>query len=245
LSLEVAKSEEVTEHAVLPTDEHGHEEHLYHQFENRAQQDESYVVGMWTFLVTEILFFGALFLVYALFRMKYPQVYSDAHEHLDWRLGALNTVVLLTSSLTMAMAVYEAQIGKRWRSIGYMLVTMFLAAAFLVIKLAFEWYPKWQHHLVPGPSFHYFSLTPDGREIAPLVAPGKAELFFGLYFTLTGLHGIHVLIGILVMGVLCILLALNRPSVRYYMPIELAGLYWHFVDIVWIFLFPLFYLIGR
>ena len=220
-----------------------HEEHLHHQFEAREQQDESYVVGMWSFLVTEILFFGALFLCYTIYRMKYPDVFSDAHEHLDWRLGALNTVILLTSSLTMALSVYSAQIGRRFGAILGMVATTGLALAFLVVKLAFEWYPKWQHHLIPGQTFHYFSGEQMGA--ASKVDPGKAELFFGLYFAMTGLHGIHVLIGMIIMGVLCLMLALDRPAVRYYMPIELAGLYWHFVDIVWIFLFPLFYLIGK
>lgn len=233
LSLEAAQSTEVVEHA--HGHGHGHEEHLAHQFENREQQDESYIVGMWTFLVTEVLFFGALFLTYTLFRILYPQVYVDAHHYLKWQLGCANTMVLLTSSLTMALGVYAAQTGKRWTTIAYLFVTILLAAAFLVIKLGWEWYPKWQEGLIPGPNFRY-----EGA-----VDPGKAQLFFGLYFAMTGLHGIHVLIGMAIMSVLILLIALNRPSVRYYMPIEMTGLYWHFVDIVWIFLFPLFYLIGK
>ncbi len=218
---------------------HEHEEHLAHQFMNRAQQDESYIVGMWSFLVTEILFFGALFLCYSIFRIQYPMAYQEGHEELSWQLGCLNTLILLTSSLTMVLAVHAAQVNKRILAAGWLVVTCFLAAGFLVVKLAFEWYPKYLHHLIPGVHFHW------PHEGFSEVAPGKAELFFGLYFAMTGLHGIHVVIGIGIMGVLAIMLLLNHKSTQYYMPIELAGLYWHFVDIVWIFLFPLFYLIGK
>jgi cytochrome c oxidase subunit 3 len=242
LSLEVAnKGGEVThsgdEHG------HGHEEFLWHQFEDRPQQDESYVVGMWSFLVTEILFFGALFLAYSIFRIKYPEVYAECHSKLNIFYGGANTVVLLTSSLSMALGVYFAQTKQRWPAILAIGFTILCAFAFLFIKLQFEWVPKYHEGLVPGPNFHYFSGAEPGSPST--IDQGKAMLFFGLYFAMTGLHGIHVVVGIGIMGVLALLLLIDHPLVRYYMPIELAGLYWHFVDIVWIFLFPLFYLIGK
>lgn len=217
--------------------EHAHEEHLAHQFEDRGQQDESYIVGMWSFLVTEVLFFGALFLAYSLFRLLQPEIFQEGHKELSVGVGAFNTWVLLTSSLTMALAVWAAQTGKRWLTIGLMSVTTVLAGAFLVVKLLLEWIPKYQHHLVPGPNFQFHSDT--------LQDTSRMQLFFGLYFAMTGLHAIHVIVGMLIMGVLIGMLVINHPSVRYYMPIELYGLYWHFVDIVWIFLYPLFYLIGN
>ncbi len=223
----------------LHNEPHEHEEHLAHQFMNREQQDESYIVGMWSFLVTEILFFGALFLCYSIFRIQYPMAFQEGHEELSWVYGCANTVILLTSSLTMVLSVHAAQTGKRILSAMWLAATSVLAAGFLVVKLAFEWYPKFQHHLIPGVNFHW------PHEQFTEVAAGKAELFFGLYFAMTGLHGIHVVIGIGIMAVLGTMLLLNHKSTQYYMPIELAGLYWHFVDIVWIFLFPLFYLIGK
>lgn len=233
MSVEAAHSVDITTHE--------HEEHLAHQFMNRSQQDESYIVGMWTFLVTEILFFGAMFLCYSIFRIQYPLAYIEGHEELSWQLGCLNTLILLTSSLTMVLAVNAAQTNKRILSACWLAATSLLAAGFLVVKLAFEWYPKYLHHLIPGVNFHW----PPPLMMHSEVAAGKAELFFGLYFAMTGLHGIHVVIGIGIMGVLGTMLLLNHKSTQYYMPIELAGLYWHFVDIVWIFLFPLFYLIGK
>ncbi len=237
---------------------------LYHQFEDLPQQNESYVVGMWTFLVTEIMFFGALFFAYTLYRSANPGIFAEAHHHLDLGWGALNTVVLLTSSLFMALAVHAAQVGNRRAQINWMVVTIVCAFGFLGVK-SIEYRSKFEHHLFPGPTFHY---QKEGAETRPLneegeVGPtstsragnpgareaedrdrqGRFQMFFSLYFAMTGLHGVHVIIGILVMSVLVILLRMNHPLMRDYMPTELAGLYWHFVDIVWIFLFPLYYLI--
>ena len=217
---------------------HEHEHHPLqcHQFENMEQQNEIYLVGMWTFLVTEVMFFGAMFLAYTIYRHANPAVFIDAgHRYLNVKLGGTNTVILLTSSFTMALAVYHAQKGNRIFQVLFLLATVALSFGFLGVK-AIEWYAEivTEHHL-PGPGFRYESLTH--------VDAAKAQLFFCLYFAMTGLHAIHVIIGILVMTVLAALVFFRRPAVRYYMPVEMAGLYWHFVDIVWIFLFPLFYLI--
>jgi len=211
------------------------EQPLHHQFEEVSQQNESYVVGMWVFLVTEIMFFGGMFLAYVLYRWRYPVAWYEAHTRLDVAMGTTNTVVLLTSSLTMALAVHFAQLRNRKMQLAMLGTTIALACVFLVIK-AFEWSAKFHHGLVPGPGFLW-----DGTVPAP-----QAQLFYSLYFGMTGLHALHVIIGILVIGTLGLLTFLDHPLVKNdFIPTELVGLYWHFVDIVWIFLFPLFYLIPK
>ncbi len=243
---------------------------LYHQFENRSQQSECYVVGMWTFLVTEIMFFGALFFAYTLYRWTYPDIFSQAHHHLDLGWGTLNTTVLLTSSLFMALSVHAAQVGNRRAQINWMAIVIVCAFGFLGVKYI-EYNKKFEDHLFPGPGFHYEALSKSGKplpepQVMPLTGAGEpnttsradipgareagegdvqghAQMFFTLYFCMTGLHGIHVLVGIIVMGTLIVLLKMNHPLMNDYMWTEMAGLYWHFVDIVWIFLFPLYYLI--
>lgn len=229
---------------------------LSEQYEDIGQQNEAYVVGMWAFLVTEIMFFGALFLAYIVYRTAYPEVFRDAHHHLDVVLGTINTTVLLTSSLFMALAVHAAQIGRRAAQIRWTLLVMACALTFLVIK-GIEYHNKYVEHLVPGPSFQYHSvgasevsaaspsLKETGFAVPQSIPRDKAQMFFVLYFCMTGLHGIHVVIGLVVMAVLVWLTRRNSPLVRDYIPLEMAGLYWHFVDIVWIFLFPLFYLIPK
>ncbi|MFN8140353.1 MAG: cytochrome c oxidase subunit 3 family protein [Fimbriimonadales bacterium] len=210
---------------------HDNELHLGHQFEDLKQQIESYTVGMWIFLVTEVMFFGGLFTAYIVYRAKYPEGWFAGHHHLDWKMGGLNTLILLTSSLTMALAVRSAMVNK-WRpQIGYLVVTMVLAFGFMVVKF-FEYSAKFEHHVVPGPNF------------ANKDVPGE-ELFMGLYFAMTGLHGFHVLIGILVIGAIAVRTYNMRAVRQDFIPVELVGLYWHFVDIVWIFLYPLLYLISR
>jgi cytochrome c oxidase subunit III len=239
---------------------------LGEQYEDRRQQDESYIVGMWTFLATEVMFFGALFLAYVIYRSSYPDVFRDAHRYLNVPLGTLNTAVLLTSSFTMALAVRAAQLEQRRLEIALIGFTMLCALGFLVIK-GFEWKGEFAEGHLPGPSFHYEGAAaslPGGEKVAattpqdvsrvtPPVPPGRPgtlrgdrpQLFFVLYFAMTGLHAIHVIVGLLVMAVLVLALRRDLPFVRYYMPVEMTGLYWHFVDVVWIFLYPLFYLIPR
>lgn len=254
--------------SVEVAEEHGHhhDPHLQHQFQDMDQQNESYVVGMWTFLVTEIMFFGALFLAYTIYRRENPAVFLEAHHHLNVWAGGINTMVLLTSSLSMAMAVYHAQMKNRKKQMMFLAITILFSFCFLGIK-SVEWKKKFDDHHVPGPYFEYKQGEGEAHSGSPKATPvaethkaeqakasfpkdtvepdyaSKAQLFFSLYFAMTGLHAFHVIIGILVMGTLFFMLMFKHPSVDYYMPVEMAGLYWHFVDIVWIFLFPLFYLI--
>ena len=210
-----------------------HHPALAHQFDSLEQQSEATTLGMWVFLVTEVLFFGGLFATYAVYRSWYPDAFAVASHELDVTLGAINTVVLITSSLTMALAVHAAQLGQRKLLMVFLVLTMILGAAFLGIK-CIEYYHKFVEHHVPGPSF----------EFEPLHAR-HAQIFFSLYFVMTGLHAAHMVIGIGIMLVMLWLAWRGTITSEYYSPIEISGLYWHFVDIVWIFLFPLLSLIGR
>ncbi len=210
-----------------------HHPYLQHHFEDLDQQFEAAGLGMWLFLVTEILFFGGLFAAYAIYRMQYPQAFAEASGHLDILLGGVNTAILIGSSLTMAMAVWAAQQGKRTPQVAYLLATIVLGLGFLGIK-AVEYSHKFHDGLVPGAGFRYEGLDPI-----------HAQLFFSLYFVMTGLHALHMVIGIGVMAVLTWMAWQGRFTKGYHSPIEISGLYWHFVDIVWIFLFPLLYLIDR
>lgn len=188
---------------------------------------------MWVFLVTEIMFFGGMFTAYVAYRSAYPEAFGHASNHLDLTLGAINTAVLIGSSLTMALAVHAAQVGKRGALVLFLLFTMLLGSVFLGIK-AVEYADKFHHGLVPGPAFTYAG--PDARQ---------AQLFFSLYFAMTGLHALHMVIGLGILGVLVVQARQGRFGPEYHTPVENSGLYWHFVDIVWIFLFPLLYLIAR
>jgi len=208
-----------------------------HQFDDALQQKEASTVGMWVFLVTEIMFFGGLLLAYFIYRTSYPHEFLIASHELNVTIGTINTCVLLTSSLTMALAVHAAQMGNRKGQVILLVVTMILGATFLVVK-GFEYAEKFEHHLVPGSSFHFHSE-------ATLQNPGAPEIFFSLYFALTGLHAFHMIIGLGLMTWLLVKAKRGRFSPQYYNPVEVGGLYWHFVDIVWIFLFPLLYLIDR
>ncbi len=208
---------------------------LQHQFESMEQQKEASALGMWIFLVTEILFFGGLFLAYTVYRWQYPRGFSHASLHMDIVIGMVNTVVLILSSLTMAMAVHSAATGRQRRLVAFLVATMGLGLVFLALK-AVEYTDHIRHHLFPGRFFHY----PGPPGDAP-----AAQMFFSLYFGMTGLHALHMVVGI---GILSTLLAMSlrgRFTPRWHTPVEISGLYWHFLDIVWIFLFPLLYLIGR
>jgi len=210
-----------------------HEPGLQHQFDDMAQQEESVSLGMWMFLVQEIMFFGGLFTAYLVFRSKYPMAFAAGSNHLDAFWGGLNTLVLIVSSLTMALTVYYAQKGQRMTQVVLILLTMFFGAVFLGVK-AIEYTDKFTHHLVPGPNFRW-----EGHHPAP------AEIFYSLYFCMTGLHALHMIIGLGIMTVIAIMAWKRQFDADYYTPVEVAGLYWHFVDIVWIFLFPLLYLVDR
>ena len=216
-----------------------HDSPLHVQYENMEQQNECYMVGMWTFLVTEIMFFGALFMVYTLYRSNYQQDFWDAHHHLDISMGAVNTTFLLISSFTMVCAVHYAQLHHRKGVILNLLATLGFAFLFLIVK-SFEWTSKFADHLYPGQGFTTDPSVLHGAN------PNHAQLFYGLYFGMTGLHAVHVIVGILVISALIYLWARRAKSVMLdYVPTELVGLYWHFVDLVWIFLFPLFYLMPQ
>jgi cytochrome c oxidase subunit 3 len=215
----------------LPDEAHALAPHQQHQFESVEQQLETSRLGMWAFLVTEVLFFGGLFTAYTVYRMLYPQAFTEASHHLDYIIGAFNTAVLISSSMTMALAVHAAQIGNRRRLVVFLALTILLGSVFLGVKVV-EYHEKFVHHLVPGPHFHFEG--PHGRE---------AQLFFSLYFAMTGMHAVHMIIGIAMLGTLLVMSARGRFTPEYNTPVELAGLYWHFVDIVWIYLFPLLYLI--
>lgn len=220
-------------HAVAHEHHHHHPPALAHHFEDLGQQSEAATLGMWVFLVTEVLFFGGLFLAYTIYRGWYPEAFAVSSHELDIVLGTTNTIVLITSSLTMAMAVHSAQLGHRRKLMIFLALTMALGLAFLGIK-GVEYYHKFVEHHVPGPTFQfeekYFR---------------EAQIFFSLYFVMTGLHAAHMVIGLGIM-IWMFIWSWNGTITREYSnPIEVSGLYWHFVDIVWIFLFPLLYLVGR
>jgi cytochrome c oxidase subunit 3 len=186
---------------------------------------------MWAFLITEILFFGGMFAGYAEYRARYPQAFAAGSHELDVVLGAINTAVLIGSSFTMALGVRAAQLGKRKPIVLFLALTVLLGLVFLGIK-SVEYSHKFHEHLVPGASFSF-----DG--------PPQAQLFFSFYFAMTGMHALHMIIGVVLVSLIAFFAWRGRYSPDYYGPVEVTGLYWHFVDIVWIFLFPLLYLLGR
>ena len=209
-----------------------HEFHHAHHFDKADTQFDANRMGIWLFLVTEILFFGGLFCAFAVFRSWYFDSFVEAHHYLDKVLGATNTVVLITSSFTMALGVRSAQQGKRNLTTVLLALTLALAATFLGIKYI-EYAHKFHEHLLPGAYFH--------AEGFHTLHPG---MFFALYFMMTGVHGVHIIIG---MGLILWVMRRNHRgefSGKYYAPVEGVGLYWHLVDLVWIYLFPLLYLIG-
>ncbi len=210
-----------------------HHPKLQHHFDDMAQQIEASTLGMWVFLVTEIMFFGGLFTAYLVYRHANPEGFAEASHHLNVFWGTVNTLVLIISSLTMALAVRSAQISAPAKTqVAWIGATMLLGATFLGVK-AIEYTDKFTHHLVPGPNFHW-----EGKH------PAAAEIFYSLYFCMTGLHALLMIIGLGIMTVIAIMAWRRQFDGDYYTPVEVAGLYWHFVDIVWIFLFPLLYLIG-
>jgi cytochrome c oxidase subunit 3 len=218
--------------------------HLAHHFDDAEQQFTAARLGMWAFLATEVLFFGGLFAGYTVYRFWYPDAFEEGSHRLDVWLGAINTAVLLTSSLTMALAVRAAQTNDTPEIVRFLAWTIVLGSLFLGIK-GYEYFHKFQENLVPGPAFSLGESHRSTTADVPTeeVNPGHVELFFSFYFAMTGLHAVHMVIGI---GILIVLLVAARRetfSAGYYTPLEMSGLYWHFVDIVWVFLFPLLYLI--
>jgi cytochrome c oxidase subunit 3 len=221
---------------IHPGQAHAHEETLAlrEQFDTEDQQKDASTLGMWVFLITEIMFFGGLFAAYTIYRSTYPNVFGLASSTLDIKIGAFNTCVLLISSFTMVMAVRAGQLGQRKAIIFFLILTLIFGLAFIGIK-GFEWHDKYVEHHIPGPTFHL-----EGTQLQ-----GQAQLFFSLYFAMTGLHALHMVVGV---GIILFIISQTMKGVYssdYYTPVDIAGLYWHFVDIIWIFLFPLLYLIDR
>ncbi len=285
------------------SDTHDHNYHppgLQHQFEDMKQQEESVSIGMWLFLVQEIMFFGGMFLAYLVFRWQYPIAFAAGSNHLDALWGGLNTIVLIVSSLTMALTVYYAQKGDRMKQVVLIVLTMVFGTMFLGVK-AIEYTDKYNSGLIPvagwnkrvkadpaaahhepkpcwevthGEHHEYINprgefqwndcslvkmaqdqniLTPAER-VAYFTAYGeidadkfrdRVQIFYWIYFVMTGLHAVHMIIGLGMMLWLLWKAWKDTFGPEYYAPVEIAGLYWHFVDIVWIFLFPLLYLLGR
>jgi cytochrome c oxidase subunit III len=242
---------------------------LAHHFDTPEQQYDSARLGMWIFLLTEVLFFGGLFGAYAVFRAVHPETFVDGHLFLDKPLGAANTVVLILSSLTMALAVRAAQLDQRRALIGLLVVTIFCGLTFLGVK-AVEYRHKWDHSMAPGQAriAHWFAreagpeppkeFRPDETYVRERFAQaGHQDLstdelarrteglrtFMGIYFLLTGLHALHVCAGIGAIGWVLVGAIRRRFGSGYFTPVDLVGLYWHLVDMIWIFLFPLLYLI--
>jgi cytochrome c oxidase subunit 3 len=286
--------------------DHYHQPGLQHQFEDMKQQEESVSIGMWMFLVQEIMFFGGLFTVYLVFRSRYPMAFAAGSNHLDAFWGGLNTLVLIVSSLTMALTVFYAQKGNRNMQVILILLTMFFGAVFLGVK-TIEYGDKYNHGFVPvtgwnkkikdDPSAHHeakpcwevdhnapvvehpnprreFQWTdcslayqafqeqqrdPKGNHLTAAEQIGyfsngqidaekfrdKVRIFYWIYFVMTGLHALHMIVGLGLMTWLLWRAWSGVFSHDYFAPVEMSGLYWHFVDIVWIFLFPLLYLLGR
>jgi len=205
---------------------------LREQFTTPDQQRETASIGMWVFLVTEIMLFGGLFSAYTVYRLSHPQGFDIGSSHMDDVLGAVNTAVLICSSFTMALAVHSAEMGKRSLVSLFLIATMVIGAVFLAIKFT-EYYLHYQDHKVPGLWFDYHG--PDARSV---------QMFFVFYFIMTGLHATHMTIGIGILSVLLFRNFVGSFSAQYHTPIVLGGLYWHFIDIVWVFLYAIFYIPG-
>jgi cytochrome c oxidase subunit 3 len=203
------------------------------QFADLRQQHEVAQLGMWTFLATEVLFFGGLILAYAVYRFGYPADFAAAARHTKIAIGTANTAILLASSFLVAWAVAAARVEAARAATILLALAAVAGLLFLALK-GFEYREEYREHLVPGVDFSF-----------PAAHAKGAELFFLFYFTATGLHGLHVLIGILVLAVIARAASRRAYSAHYHAPITVTGLYWHFVDLVWIFLFALIYLPGR
>jgi len=219
---------------------------LQHHFADLKQQKAAASLGMWVFIAQEVLFFGGLFATYTVYRMTYPEAFSAGSQHLSWKIGFFNTLVLIASSLTMAMGVHSAALGRAKRIVAWLLATIFLGSLFLGVKY-FEYEEKiapcfglgaGPGCLVPGERFDASVL-----HVAVDMAP-QTQIFYSLYFAMTGLHALHMIIGIPIILWIAHAAWRGRYSAEWHTPVEIVGLYWHFVDIIWIFLFPLLYLIG-
>jgi cytochrome c oxidase subunit III len=206
-------------------------------FVDKEQQNEATFIGMWLFLAQEAMFFGGLFAAYAVYRFKYPEVWEAGSAQLNVWYGAGNTIVLLASSVTMALCVWATQVGKWKHQIFFLCTTIALGIVFLGVKWV-EYSEKWLHGLVPHLNWH-----PDPSHMEVPIDPVKGELFFSLYFIMTGMHAFHMIIGFAIGAVYIVLCLRKKFGPNMYLPVEFFGFYWHFVDIVWVFLFPMLYLV--
>ena len=206
---------------------------LHEHYETLDQQQESASLGMWVFLVTEVMFFGGMITGYTAYRFAYPDAFRAGSVYMLFMAGTLNTLVLITASFFVAMAVHMARVNNRKWLVICLSVAMFLGVVFLAIK-GYEYWDHWVEHKVPGRYFQW-----SGRD------PRHVELFFVMYFFLTGFHALHMIIGVSLLAVITWFAHKGRYTPEYHNPVENAALYWHFVDIVWIFLYPMLYLIGH
>ena len=213
---------------------HGSGHHFAHHFRDANHEFETAKQGIWLFMVTEILMFGGLFVGYAIFHQRYPEMFAEGASHLDWRMGFINTMVLITSSLTMALGIYYCQKNQKNKAVFSLALTILCGAIFMVIKY-FEYKAKFEHGLLPG-----LLLNPEHAH----AVHENLGMYFGFYFCMSGLHGIHVLLG---MGMIswCIYRCMRGDfKSNYYTAVEGVGIFWHIIDLIWIFLFPLLYLVG-
>jgi len=210
----------------------GHPAHLQHHFSDSEQQASASKLGMWLFLLTEMLLFGGLFAAYSIYRAWNPEMFYEAHKQLNIYLGMINTIVLISSSVTMALAIRSTQLSNRKLTVRFLVATLLFAAVFLVIKYL-EYHHKFELGQLPGKYYTFTGLQGTNPHI-----------FFSIYFMMTGLHGIHVIGGMGVISWMLYRTKRSQFSPAYYTPLEMTGLYWHLVDLIWIFLFPLLYLIG-
>ena len=230
--------------AALHTQAHaeGHNPALLHHFAEPEQQRDAASLGMWVFLATEVMFFGGLFCAYLIYRLKYFGDFAAASSTLNTALGATNTAVLICSSLTVVLAIWAAQTSQRGLLLVMLALTMLFGCVFLGIK-GIEYKDKFVEHHVPGASFSFHEEIPGHP--GQYANPPHAQIFFALYFVMTGLHALHMIIGLGIFAWLFWMAWKGRFTPEYHTPLEIGGLYWHFVDIVWIYLFPLLYLIDR
>jgi cytochrome c oxidase subunit 3 len=224
----------------IAVEQHGPE--LRHHFVDAEQQRDAASLGMWLFLATEIMFFGGMFCAYLVYRYWYYNEFASGSRSLDIWLGTINTAVLICSSLTVALGVRAAQMGQRKLLVILLLLTIVFGFAFLGIK-GVEWYQKFEEHHIPGRSFNADDLVKAYPQIH--IDERHEQIYFSLYFAMTGLHALHMIIGVGIFVFLTYYAWKGRYTSKYYTPVEIGGLYWHFVDIVWIYLFPLLYLIDR
>jgi cytochrome c oxidase subunit 3 len=234
-------------HAHAPAVHH-HDELLQHQFDDMEQQRECFSLGMWLFLATEIMMFGGLFFAYSFYRWKFAGGFHVGSSLLDTNLGTVNTFVLLASSMTMAMAVHAAEVRNKNLLLAMLALTWLFGAAFIGIK-AVEWTKDWHEGLVPGLNWSVFSHPELGHHVQTELAKYNAQphdlmMYFVIYFCMAGLHAIHMIVGLIIVGALIIYAARGIFTNGNDQPVEISGLYWHLIDIIWVFLFPLLYLIA-